>query len=261
MRSSETFRSASSATGRGTRRSMVFSRSLVRQESDGKRPVQGFRDLKKGLESRGRRRSASSGEQSILFEALKKGGLPTDCGCVFLATGDQYAALQNKDDRRHDRRRAVRLDFGKDRRGRAVYDGRYVLPRPAGGGRDFRCGPDEKARGRDTVHERLHSVARATGNDAQVDGKLAGKGADEMVEILAKYSKVKDKALLRAVVPSACDPPDARPNVEGLQKDLEFIQSLRARFGRSPDRRADRGPLVRRGGRAERSAPTSAQPE
>ncbi len=46
-----------------------------------------------------------------------------------------------------------------------------------------------------------------------------------VVGIIAKYSRVKDTNLLRNVVPSACSP-DGEPNVEGMQKDLSFAQSL-----------------------------------
>ena len=62
-------------------------------------------------------------------------------------------------------------------------------------------------------------------NDALKGGRIAGKNADEIVGIIAKYSGVKDEALLRNVIPSACDP-DGMPNLEGLQRDLAFVQKL-----------------------------------
>ena len=62
-------------------------------------------------------------------------------------------------------------------------------------------------------------------NDALKDGRIAGRKADEVVDIIAKYSMVKDTDLLRNVVPSACNP-DGEPNVAGMQKDLAFVQSL-----------------------------------
>jgi NitT/TauT family transport system substrate-binding protein len=200
-----------------------FQSILVRKELMDTGRFKDFKDLK-GLKvavpSVG-----SAGEQSILFEALKKGGLAyTDCELVFIATGDQYPALQNKAidativaepfvsisekngvakrfttvDTFYPNQQAAVVTFGADfmkRREPAVRFMKAFIR----GARDY--------------------------NDAQVDGKLTGKGADEVVDILSKHSKVKDKELLRAVVPSACDP-DARPNIEGLQKDLEFVQSL-----------------------------------
>ena len=200
-----------------------FQSILVRQELMESGRFKDFKDLK-GLKvavpSVG-----SSGEQSILFEALKKGGLAyTDCELVFLATGDQYAALQNK---------AIDVTI--------VAEPFVSISEKTGVAKRFTTVdtfyPNQQAAvvtfGADLMKKRevatrfMNAFIRGARdyNDAQVEGKLAGKGADEVVEILAKYSKVKDKALLRAVVPSACDP-DARPNVEGLQKDLEFIQTL-----------------------------------
>lgn len=167
----------------------------------------------------------SAGEQSILFEALKKGGLAyADCEIVFLATGDQYAALQNKaidativaepfvslSEKMGVAKRFTTVDtFYPNQQAAVVTFGSEFLKKKEVGVRF------------------MNAFIRGARdyNDAQVEGKLSGKGASEVVDILASYSKVKDKDLLRAVVPSACDP-DGRPNVAGLQKDLEFIQSL-----------------------------------
>jgi NitT/TauT family transport system substrate-binding protein len=62
-------------------------------------------------------------------------------------------------------------------------------------------------------------------NDALKDGHIAGKDAEEMIAIIAKYSGFKDVSLLRNVVPAACHP-DGLPNMAGLQTDLSFIQGL-----------------------------------
>jgi NitT/TauT family transport system substrate-binding protein len=193
-----------------------FQSILVRQGLMDSGQFKDFKDLK-GLKvavpSVG-----STGEQSILFEALKKGGLSyNDCDLVFLATGDQYAALQNK---------AIYVTI--------VAEPFVSIAEKTGVAKRFTTVdtfyPNQQAAvvtfGADLMKKRevatrfMNAFIRGARdyNDALVDGKLAGKGAEEVVEILAKHSKVKDKALLRAVVPSACDP-DARPNVEGLQKD------------------------------------------
>lgn len=167
----------------------------------------------------------SAGEQSILFEALKRGGLVyKDCELVFLGVADQFPAMQNK---------AIDVTI--------VAEPTVSIAEKMGVAKRFTTvdtfypnqqaavvtfGPD-LIRKKDVATRFIKGFIRGARdyNDAQVDGRLTGRGADEVVEILAKYSKVKDKDLLRAVVPSACDP-DGRPNMEGLQKDLEFIQSL-----------------------------------
>jgi len=61
-------------------------------------------------------------------------------------------------------------------------------------------------------------------NDSLKDGKIAGANADEVIDVMAKYSSLKDKEALRAIVPSAIDP-DGRPSLESLRADLEFYKA------------------------------------
>ena len=61
-------------------------------------------------------------------------------------------------------------------------------------------------------------------NDSLKDGKVAGPNADEIIDAMAKYSSLKDKAVLRAIVPTAIDP-DGRLNVESLKADLAFYKA------------------------------------
>jgi NitT/TauT family transport system substrate-binding protein len=60
--------------------------------------------------------------------------------------------------------------------------------------------------------------------DALKDGRLAGKGADEIVAIMAKYSNVKDPETIRGMTPHGCDP-NGGVNVDTLKKDWEFFKA------------------------------------
>ena len=57
--------------------------------------------------------------------------------------------------------------------------------------------------------------------DALKDGRLAGPGADEVTDIIAKYSVIKDKALLRSTIPHSVDP-DGHVPMDSLRKDWEY---------------------------------------
>jgi NitT/TauT family transport system substrate-binding protein len=60
--------------------------------------------------------------------------------------------------------------------------------------------------------------------DQVLDGKIAGPNADDIIDILAKYSAVKDKTVLRAVVPVAIEP-NGQMNRASLEKDLQFFKA------------------------------------
>jgi NitT/TauT family transport system substrate-binding protein len=60
--------------------------------------------------------------------------------------------------------------------------------------------------------------------DQLLDGKIAGPNAEDIVDILARYSAVKDKNVLRTVVPVAIEP-DGQMNVASLTKDLQFFKA------------------------------------
>ena len=59
--------------------------------------------------------------------------------------------------------------------------------------------------------------------DALQDGRLAGPGAGEVVDIIARYSSVKDKDLLRAIIPHYVDP-DGGVGLASLRKDWAFFK-------------------------------------
>lgn len=60
--------------------------------------------------------------------------------------------------------------------------------------------------------------------DALKDGHIAGKGADEIVAILTRYSGVKDADIVRSMVAHSSDP-DGLPNVDSLKKDWAFFHA------------------------------------
>ena len=60
-------------------------------------------------------------------------------------------------------------------------------------------------------------------NDALADGCLAGPNGPEVISILTKYSSIKDAELYRAITPPAIDP-DGVVNIESLTKDWQFFR-------------------------------------
>ena len=60
-------------------------------------------------------------------------------------------------------------------------------------------------------------------NTAIVNGKLQGPGGDDLVAILAKYTVIKDPAVLRNMVMHGAHP-DGQMNLDSLKKDLAFFK-------------------------------------
>jgi NitT/TauT family transport system substrate-binding protein len=60
--------------------------------------------------------------------------------------------------------------------------------------------------------------------DALKDGHIAGKGADDIVAILTRYSNAKDADMVRSMTAHSSDP-DGLPNVDSLKKDWAFFQA------------------------------------
>ena len=61
-------------------------------------------------------------------------------------------------------------------------------------------------------------------SDALKDAHLAGPGAEEVIDILSRYSSVKDKDLLRRIIPHYVDP-DGQPGIASLKKDWDFCKA------------------------------------
>ena len=61
-------------------------------------------------------------------------------------------------------------------------------------------------------------------SDALKDARLAGSGAEEIIDIISRYSAVKDKELLRRIIPHYVDP-DGQLGIASLKKDWEFYKA------------------------------------
>ena len=62
--------------------------------------------------------------------------------------------------------------------------------------------------------------------DALKDKRLAGPGAEEVVDIIARYSTVKDKEVLRSIIPHYVDP-DGAVGVDSLRKDWAYYKEVK----------------------------------
>jgi NitT/TauT family transport system substrate-binding protein len=60
-------------------------------------------------------------------------------------------------------------------------------------------------------------------NDALKDGKIAGKNAGSVLDILTEYTPVKDRSIYVESTPNGNDP-DGRVNVKSLELDLAFFK-------------------------------------
>ena len=169
--------------------------------------------------------TGSAGEQSTLNEACKKAGIAfEDVERIYISTADMVAAMANKAidatfvaeplvsiaQKRNIARRFMTID--------EIYPNQQAAVTTFGA---------LFVKKKEVAEAFMRAYLRAVHvyNDALKGGRIAGKNADEIVGIIAKYSGVKDEALLRNVIPSACDP-DGMPNLEGLQRDLAFVQKL-----------------------------------
>lgn len=167
----------------------------------------------------------SAGEQSTLNEACKAGAISFDSvERVFLSTSDMFAALANKAidativsepivslaAKRGVARRFVTVDaFYPDQQAAVTTYGATFLKRA------------------EAANAFMRAFLRAVHdyNDSLKDGHFGGSAGEWVIETIAKYSGFNDLEILRGVIPAACDP-DGEPNLEGMQRDLSFVQGL-----------------------------------
>lgn len=167
----------------------------------------------------------SAGEQSTLNQACLKAGIKfEDVERVYISTPDMFAAMSNKAidativaepivslaKQRGVAERLMTVDqFYPDQQAAVTTFGAPFLKK------------------RELAEAFMRGYLRGVHdyNDSLKDGRIAGRAADEVIGIIAKYSGFKDVAILKTVTPAACHP-DGLPNEEGLQKDLTFIQGL-----------------------------------
>jgi NitT/TauT family transport system substrate-binding protein len=169
---------------------------------------------------------ASVGEQSILNEALRLGGLGwNDCERAFLGINEQVAAFRNGGldasitseplisimaKQGLTQRFATVGSFYPNQQAAVVcYGAQFATKRPDVGQRFMKA--------------YLQGVRDY--NDALANGRIAGPNADEVVDCIARYSVTKDRDLIKSVIPAALHP-DGELNVDGLSRDLAFVKSL-----------------------------------
>jgi NitT/TauT family transport system substrate-binding protein len=169
---------------------------------------------------------ASVGEQSILNEALKLGGLGwNDSERAFLGINEQVAAFRNGGldasvtseplisimaKQGLTKRFATVGSFYPNQQAAVVcYGAQFATRRPEVGRRMMKA--------------YLQGVRDY--NDALANGRIAGPNADEVIDCIARYSVTKDRELIKSVIPAALHP-DGQVNVDGLAKDLAFIKTL-----------------------------------
>jgi len=197
-----------------------FSALMVRKDLVDSGRYKSFADLKGMTIAIG---AAGTGTASALNEALKKGGLKySDVKIVTMGFPQHLPAYANK---------AIDASITNEPTvTRAVQDGAAV--RVAGNdqfypgqqvsvilfGGDFIKAQPEVAAGFMRAYLRGVRVY----NDALKDGKIAGRGADEVLAILTEFTAIKDAAIYRAITPSACNP-NGSVAMDSLRKDFAFF--------------------------------------
>lgn len=196
---------------------------LVRKDLIDSGKFRSFADLK-GL----RVGSPSQGGANLatLNEALKKGGLTlSDVQPVYLGQLELALALENRAidaalvtepnaTLAIDAGKAVRFANGDElypdqQLSVVLYGGEFVRKRP------------------DTARRFMLAYIRAVRdyNDALAGGHLAGPGADEIIDIMIRYAKIKDARIYRDMVANGVNP-DGRVNLASLQEDHDLFGAL-----------------------------------
>jgi NitT/TauT family transport system substrate-binding protein len=207
-----------------------FSALMVRKDLVDSGKYKSYKDLKGMTVAVG---MAGTGTASALNEALKKGGLKYgDVNVVDLGFPQHLVAFTNKAidasitneptvSRSVKENVAVRV-AGND----VVYPGQQTAVVLYSG--DFIKNQPEV--GKKFMRAYLKGVRDY--NNALQDGKIAGKGAEEVLNTLTQYTSIKDKELYRSIVPHATNP-DGRVNVDSMKKDYAFFKEQGLLSGRA----------------------------
>jgi NitT/TauT family transport system substrate-binding protein len=168
----------------------------------------------------------SVGEQSVINEAMKLGGLTyADCEKVYIGIADQIVAFKNG---------AIDVSvISEPLASISIKEGTTTRFAPVG-----KVYPDQQAAvvyyGAPFITKRPEVARRFMKayikgvryyNDAVVDAELKGALGDEIIGYITRYSLTKNADLVRTLVPAAVHP-DGDVNVAGLEKDLAFIKTL-----------------------------------
>jgi NitT/TauT family transport system substrate-binding protein len=194
---------------------------MVRKDLIDSRKFTDFKDLK-GLKVAVV--GVGSGDESVLNEALKRGGLKWgDANVVYLGFPQHPPAFQNG---------AIDASLTSEpfftvlkKQGTAVAFARNGVIYPDQQstvmmyGAAFARGKPDLAR----KFARAYIRAARFYTDAIADGSMNGPNAAEVVSILVKYSVTKDPEIHKAVIPPAIDP-DGKLNADALRKDWQFFK-------------------------------------
>ncbi|WP_241673143.1 ABC transporter substrate-binding protein [Lacisediminimonas profundi] len=193
---------------------------LVRKALVDSGKVKSFKDLK-GMKVAEAGKGGSQG--SKLNEALKSEGLSyKDVQHEFISYPQHVAALMNgavdaaittepSATQAVERGAAVRMSMDKIYPDQAVaalfYGGQFIAKSP------------------EIAKKFMIAYLKGTRvyNDALKDGKFAGPAGEEVIQILAQDSNVKDVALYRKMTPNGNNP-DGRVNEASMKKDLQFYK-------------------------------------
>jgi len=163
-------------------------------------------------------------DESVLHQALLKGGLAdADIDRIFIPFSQQLVALQNKG---IDAAIAGEPDITQMLRAN-------VAVRFAGLSKFYAHEPavvlygDKLSRDRATGVKFLKAYLRAVRDYDRTlkDGKIAGPGAEEIIQMLGEMTSVKDLSIFREAVPPYMDPNGAI-SMTNLQTDLDYFKEL-----------------------------------
>ena len=194
---------------------------MVRKDLIDSRKFTDFKDLK-GLKVAVV--GVGSGDESVLNEALKRGGLKWgDANVVYLGFPQHPPAFQNG---------AIDASLTSEpfytvikKAGTAVAFARNGQIYPDQQSTVLMYGVGFTKNKPDLASKFIRAYIRAARfyTDAIADGSMSGSNASEVVSILVKYSVTKDPEIHKAVIPPVIDP-DGKLNVDSLRKDWQFFK-------------------------------------
>jgi NitT/TauT family transport system substrate-binding protein len=170
---------------------------------------------------------AGSSDESVLNEALKRGGLKWgDATVVYMGFPQQPAAFANG---------AIDAALTSEpaltnalKTGTAALFARIGQFYPNQQSAAVIYGVSFLKSKPDTAKKFMRAYIRGARfyNDAIVNGALDGPTAPEVISILAKYSLIKNPDVYKATTPPAINP-DGRLNIASMRKDWQFFKDTR----------------------------------
>lgn len=90
-----------------------------------------------------------------------------------------------------------------------------------------RARPSMNLRNRDLAQRFTNAYVKGARvyNDALVDGRLTGPGADKIIQILVDRTRLKDAAMYKTMITPGINP-DCYVNQEGLRNDFAFYRKM-----------------------------------